>query len=72
MSLLQQYMQDVSKYVRTNKDVRDKTKDIPWIKLISGHSEDFVKSWWCPKVPHPEPACGTGKMKSIPLFHTWH
>ena len=65
-------MQAVSKYVRTNKYVRDEAKDIPWIKLLSGHGEECVESCCCPKVPHPELACGTGKKKSIPLFHAWH
>ena len=59
------------KVCESKKDVRDKTKQIPWIKLLSGHAKDFVESCCCSKHPYPELSCDTGTKITIPTLIVW-
>ena len=70
-SAMQHYMRAISKYVRTNKTIRDQLTTIPWIKLLSGHAEDLVDSICCEKLPHPALKYGLGSSTHIPTLLQW-
>ena len=70
-SAMQHYMRAISKYVRTNKTIRDQLTTTPWIKLLSGHAEDLVHSICCEKLPHPALKYGLGSSTHIPTLLQW-
>ena len=71
MSSCAHYMRAIGKYIRQNKNIRDKLTSQTWVPLLSGHAEDFVQSICCDKVPHPILVCGIGLAQRIPSFHPW-
>jgi len=72
VSSAQQYMRAISKYIRTNKAMRDALTSTSWVPLLSGHVDEFIDSICCGKVLHPDLVCGVGLAKRIPSFIPWH
>ena len=64
-------MRAIGQYIRQNKNIRDRLLSQTWVNLLSGHTEDFVLSSCCAKVPHPDLVCGIGLSRRIPSFHRW-
>ena len=71
ISSAQQYMRAISKYIRTNKTIKDALTSTSWVRLLTGHVDEFIDSVCCQKVPHPELVCGVGLSKRIPSFIPW-
>ena len=44
MSAVIQYIRSIYKFIRTNKEVCDSLTATPWVKLLSGHVEEFIDS----------------------------
>ena len=64
-------MRAISKFIRTHKEIRDTLTEAPWVRLLSGHVEEFIDSICCAKVSHPSLACGVGLSYRVPSFHKW-
>ena len=70
---MQQYMRAVSKFLRSNKEIREQltTVDQAWTSLLGGYVEDFISAAQCAPVVHEALAVGVGSMRKIPKFVRW-
>jgi len=70
-STLLHLMRALAKYIRLNKFVKELLNGAGWVRLLSGHVEDFVDSCCCLPIPHPILHCGAGLSSRIPSFTPW-
>ena len=47
---MQHCMRSISKCILKNKETQEKLVDMPWIKMLTGHAEEFDNGKFCPRV----------------------
>ena len=64
------YMRGLSQFIRTNKIIRDRLKELPqnqqWHTLLNKTVSTFVDSTYCERVPHTALAIGVGSSRYVP------